>query len=80
MQFAAGDFAHELPDGTRVYPFAYWLGLVAEDAARNRSASDGFQRDAGTLIAPDRSKPLRHGRVRVSAPTCPSPYEAGSYA
>jgi creatinine amidohydrolase/Fe(II)-dependent formamide hydrolase-like protein len=34
MQYAAGEFAHELPPRARVYPFAYWLGLPPEQAAR----------------------------------------------
>jgi len=51
MQYAAGDFAHELPDGTRVYPFAYWLGLPPERAARYLGPDVGIHANVGETSA-----------------------------
>ena len=51
MQYAAGDFAHELPEGTRVYPFAYWLGLPPDRAARYLGPDLGIHANAGDTSA-----------------------------
>jgi creatinine amidohydrolase len=51
MQYAAGDFAHELPEGTRVYPFAYWLGLPPDRAARYLGPDVGIHANVGETSA-----------------------------
>ena len=51
MQYAAGDFAHELPEGTRIYPFAYWLGLPPERAARYLGPAVGIHANVGETSA-----------------------------
>src|SRR5262249_47874502 len=51
MQYAAGEFAHELPRGTRVFPFAYWLGLPPERAARYLGEDVGIHANVGETSA-----------------------------
>ena len=51
MQYAAGAFARELPEGTRVYPFAYWLGLPSERAARYLGPDVGIHANVGETSA-----------------------------
>jgi creatinine amidohydrolase len=51
MQYAAGEFAGELPAGARVYPFAYWLGLPPEQAARYLGPEVGIHANIGETSA-----------------------------
>ena len=53
---------HELPEGTRVYPFAYWLGLRLT-APRATSGRTWYPRERGGDIRDPRDRPgaLRHG-------------------
>src|SRR5205085_4906285 len=51
MQYATTQFHHELPDGARVYPFAYWQGLPPERAAAYLGPEVGIHANAGETSA-----------------------------
>jgi creatinine amidohydrolase len=51
MQYAATRFHDELPSGCRVYPFAYWLGLPPERAARYLGPDVGIHANVGETSA-----------------------------
>jgi creatinine amidohydrolase len=51
MQYATTQFHHELPEGTRVYPFAYWQGLQPEQAEAYLSGSAGIHANVGETSA-----------------------------
>jgi len=47
MQYATTQFFDELPEGARVYPFAYWQGLKPEEAEAYLSGSAGIHANVG---------------------------------
>ena len=47
MQPAVAQFAAELPEGVRVYPFPYWAGLRPEQAEQYLSGSAGLHANVG---------------------------------
>lgn len=47
MAYAAAQFASDLPEGVRVYPFAYWQGLLPEQAAAYLGPDVGIHANAG---------------------------------
>jgi creatinine amidohydrolase len=47
MQYATTQFFDELPEGVRVYPFAYWQGLKPEEAEAYLSGSAGIHANVG---------------------------------
>jgi creatinine amidohydrolase len=51
MQYAAAQFHDELPEGTRVYPFAYWQGLPPERAAQYSGGPAGIHANLGETAA-----------------------------
>jgi creatinine amidohydrolase len=67
---AVRGFAHELPEGTPVYPFADWLGLPPERAARYPGPGVGIHANVGetsAVLAID-PEPRRVERARDFAP------------
>jgi len=51
MQYAAADMFDRLPQGVRVFPFAYWQGLKPEEAEQYLSASAGLHANVGETSA-----------------------------
>ncbi len=47
IELAVAQFADELPEGTRVYPFPYWAGLAPDQAERYLSGSAGLHANVG---------------------------------
>jgi creatinine amidohydrolase len=47
IEFAVAQFADELPDGVRVYPFPYWAGMKPEEAEQYLSGSVGIHANVG---------------------------------
>jgi len=47
LEFAASRVHDELPEGTRIYPFAYWAGLRPEEAEQYLSGSVGIHANVG---------------------------------
>jgi creatinine amidohydrolase len=51
MQYATTQFFDELPEGVRVYPFAYWQGLRPEEAEAYLSGAAGIHANIGETSA-----------------------------
>ena len=51
MQYAAADMFDDLPQGVRVFPFAYWQGLQPEQAEAYLSGSAGLHANVGETSA-----------------------------
>jgi creatinine amidohydrolase/Fe(II)-dependent formamide hydrolase-like protein len=47
LEFAASRIHDELPEGTRIYPFPYWAGLMPEEAEQYLSGSVGIHANVG---------------------------------
>jgi creatinine amidohydrolase/Fe(II)-dependent formamide hydrolase-like protein len=47
MQYATTQFFDELPDGVRVFPFAYWQALRPEEAEAYLSGTAGIHANVG---------------------------------
>jgi creatinine amidohydrolase len=51
MQYAVTQFFDDLPEGVRVYPFAYWQGLKPDEAEAYLSGSAGIHANIGETSA-----------------------------
>ena len=51
MQYAAAEMFDDLPQGVRVFPFAYWQGLQPEQAEAYLSGSAGLHANVGETSA-----------------------------
>lgn len=51
IEFAVAQFADDLPEGTRVYPFPYWAGLKPDEAEQYLSGAVGIHANVGETSA-----------------------------